>query len=192
MQNWGLGASWDLFWRLWGPCGCPGGSQCSKITKKWLRLPSVWDPILDHVWYFFAIWDTFRSAFSGSLFGLGFGLIFEWFLEWIWGFFGVLCLDFLWPRVEMKKVVSIHYLLCLQHIAMLENLWKIWKNVVRIGDALWDCPGHAFELHFEVFWGPFGRPWDVTLGKKGVQKGFQKMMQKTGLRRIPTRGLARP
>ena len=59
------------------------------------------------------------------------------------------------------------------------------KNVDKIGDALWDSPGHAFELHFGVFWGRFGEPWGVTLGKKGVQKGIQKMMQKTGLRGTP-------
>ena len=62
------------------------------------------------------------------------------------------------------------------------KLMKNKKNVVKIGDALWDSPGHAFELHFGGFWGPFGEPWGVTLGKKGVQRGIQKMMQKTGLR----------
>ena len=56
------------------------------------------------------------------------------------------------------------------------KLMRNIKNVVKIGDALWDSPGHAFELHFGGFWGPFREPWGVTLGKKGDRKGIQKMM----------------
>ena len=67
---------------------------------------------------------------------------------------------------------------------LMENM----KEIVKIGDALWDSPGHAFELHFGGFGGSFGEPWGVTLGKKGVQKGIQKMMQKTGLRVAPGNG----
>ena len=46
------------------------------------------------------------------------------------------------------------------------KVMKNMKTCVNIGDAFWDSPGHAFELHFGAFWGPFGQPWSVTLGKK--------------------------
>ena len=82
----------------------------------------------------------------------------------------------------MSNVVSIHFFIMFAAPSHVRKLMKNMKNVVKIGVALWDSPGHAFELHFGGFWGAFEEPWGVTLGKKGVQKGIQKMMQKTGLR----------
>ena len=46
---------------------------------------------------------------------------------------------------------------------------------------------HHFGDHFGSFWVPFGEPWGVTLGKKGIRTGIQKMERKTRVRQNPRR-----
>ena len=43
-------------------------------------------------------------------------------------------------------------------------------------------PDTIFDTILGAFWGHFGEAWGVTLGKKRVQRGIEKMMRKTSLR----------
>ena len=68
-----LEASLDLFWKLWGPCGCPEVPQCSKMTKKGGACTFFRDPF----WSMFGTFAQIDALFGALFLGLCLDLVWD-------------------------------------------------------------------------------------------------------------------
>ena len=116
-------SSWEGSWGHSGPQGC-------SRHEKYLKSEFVYPPFHRPIWRPKLILCRFvdvilRFIFRQAL-GKASGPNFHWFLIVFLGIFWMFLLTCLVVHRTSRNVILIHYLLCLRHIAIMENMAKMW------------------------------------------------------------------